>query len=30
MQENFPFWAERKMCFFVPALTPIDEKLFGL
>ena len=30
MAANFPFWSERKMFLFVPALAPIDEELFGL
>ena len=30
MAKEFPYWAERRMFLFVPALQPIDETLFGL
>lgn len=29
MQQGFPFWAERKMCLFVPVMTMVDESQFG-
>lgn len=29
-EEGFPYWTEKKMLLFVPALQPIDEALYGI
>lgn len=30
MMQSYPYWAERKMQFFVPVMATLDESEFGL